>query len=82
MCIRDRAISVDSEEPAWRKAMEQEKMEWTQLWAGDERTKPLVEHYGLSGIPFLLVLSPDGRIIHAGHDPAGVNAILKQELGK
>lgn len=76
------AISVDSEEPAWREAMAQEKMEWTQLWAGDERSKPLVEHYGLSGIPFLLVLSPDGRIIHAGHAPAGVNAILEQELGK
>ncbi len=38
------AISVDSEEPAWREAMAQEKMEWTQLWAGDERSKPLVEH--------------------------------------
>lgn len=76
------AISVDSEESAWRKAMDQEKMEWTQLWAGDERSKPLVENYGLSGIPFLLVLSPDGRIIHAGHDPAGVNAILEKELGK
>lgn len=74
------SVSVDSEEQPWRKAMAEEKMPWTQLWANQDKTQPLVEHYGLSGIPFLLVISPDGRILHAGHDPAGVNDTLARHI--
>lgn len=76
------AVSLDSAEKPWRKAMEQEKMEWTQLWLNKELVEPAREAYQISGIPYMLLISPDGRLIFAGHNPDEVNEILEKELKK
>lgn len=76
------AISLDSAEKPWRKAMDQEKMEWTQLWLNKELVEPAREAYQISGIPYMLLISPDGRLIFAGHNPDEVNEILEKELKK
>ena len=76
------AVSLDSAEKPWRKAMDQEKMEWTQLWLNKELVEPAREAYQISGIPYMLLISPDGRLIFAGHNPDEVNEILEKELKK
>ena len=74
------SVSVDAGEADWRKAMEQEKMEWTQLWDDESRLGPLREHFGLSTIPYMLLFSPDGKIVYAGHDANEVSETLAKEL--
>lgn len=74
------AVSLDSAEKPWRKAMNEEKMDWTQLWADKERVSAVQEAYQIHGIPFMLLIDPQGRIVHAGHSPAAVTAALEKIL--
>lgn len=62
------AVSMDSDEKAWREAMEDERMEWTQLWTDKERVNPIVEAYDVRSIPYLLLVDTDGKIVFAGSD--------------
>lgn len=74
------AVSLDSAEKPWRKAMSEEQMEWTQLWLNKELVEPAQKAYQISGIPYMLLISPDGKLVFAGHDPNAVNEILAKEL--
>lgn len=74
------AVSLDSAEKPWRKAMDEEKMEWTQLWADQSHVEAITGPYQIHGIPFMILLDPEGRIIHAGHNPDDVTAVLEQSI--
>lgn len=71
------AVSLDRKDADWRKAMEQEKMEWTQLCLPTDLAKPVTEVYNIHGIPYMLVINNKGEIMFAGHDPAAVEALLE-----
>lgn len=71
------AVSLDRKDADWRKAMEQEKMEWTQLCLPTDLAKPVTETYNIQGIPYMLVINDKGEIMFAGHDPAAVEAMLE-----
>lgn len=71
------AVSLDRKDADWRKAMDQEKMEWTQLCLPTELAKPVTEVYNIHGIPYMLVINDKGEIMFAGHDPAAVEAMLE-----
>lgn len=71
------AVSLDRKDADWRKAMEQEKMEWTQLCLPTELAKPVTEVYNIQGIPYMLVINDKGEIMFAGHDPAAVETMLE-----
>lgn len=71
------AVSLDRKDADWRKAMEQEKMEWTQLCLPTDLAKPVTETYNIQGIPYMLVINDKGEIMFAGHDPAAVEALLE-----
>lgn len=74
------SVSVDKEEKAWRKAMGEEKMEWSQLWLPAGLVRPVKDTYQVTAIPYMLVISPQGRIIYAGHDPKEVSDVLTKEI--
>ncbi|MBD5333937.1 MAG: AhpC/TSA family protein [Bacteroides sp.] len=74
------SVSLDSAENPWRKAMEQEKMEWTQLWADKSRVEAVTNPYQIRGIPFMLLIDPEGRIIHAGFNPDELTVALEKSL--
>ena len=76
------AVSLDSAEKPWRKAMAEEQMEWTQLWADKTRVSPITEAYQVHSIPFLMLLDPEGRIVHAGHDPNAITETLAKALSE
>ena len=59
------SISTDSDADSWRKAMEKEQMPWLQLLS----TKEVVSQYNVVGIPFLILLDPEGTILIKGHFP-------------
>jgi len=54
------SVSVDRDENAWRKAVEEDEMIWTQL---HDSKKISGEVYGVMGIPHTLLLDKDGIII-------------------
>lgn len=70
------SVSIDSDEAAWRKAMDDEKMEWKQLWIPEEMQAESLAPYEIHSIPTLLLIDPDGNIVYGGHDPARLEAIL------
>ncbi len=70
------SVSLDSDEKAWRQAMEVEKMPWLQLWADQPYAKGVTTPYNISGIPFLLLISPDGKIAFGGNDPDLLTSFL------
>lgn len=74
------AASVDEDDAAWRKAMDQEKMAWTQLRVPKENFKDVTAAYHFSGIPFMVLVDGDGKIVFAGHDPVKVSDILSKAL--
>ena len=74
------AVSVDEDTEAWKLAMEQEKMTWPQMRVAKENFKDVTSAYNFSGIPFIVLIDPQGRIAFAGHDPVKASEILSKVL--
>lgn len=56
------SVSIDKDEAAWRKAMKEENMPWLQVRA-PKAGKDVMEQYQFSGIPYIVVLDKEGRIV-------------------
>ena len=54
-------VSIDKKEAEWLKALDEEKMDWTQIHADDEG-KQLMSDFQFSGIPFIILLDENGTI--------------------
>ncbi|PXY03235.1 hypothetical protein DF185_03895 [Marinifilum breve] len=71
------SISVDENEKAWLKAVEQEQMPWVQV----RDTKSVRDKYVLPYIPMIFIIDPSGKIIdkklHGEHLRKRVEEILK-----
>lgn len=53
-------VSIDKDEAQWRKAIEEEQVEYLQLWDPSMQTGKL---YNYQGIPFIILIGPDGKIL-------------------
>jgi len=77
------SISFDQKKPDWEKAMKEEKMPWTQLWAGSRaQVSAAQEAYKINGIPRLLLIAPDGSIAFSGPNPDILRLTIEKYLGK
>lgn len=56
------SVSIDKDEAAWRKAMKEEAMPWHQAQAPGAG-KEVMKLYQFSGIPYILILDKDGKIV-------------------
>ena len=56
------SVSIDKDCNAWRKAMKDENMPWAQVQA-PKAGKDVMKLYQFSGIPYILVLDQEGRIV-------------------
>lgn len=56
------SVSIDKDEAAWRKAMKEEDMPWHQAQAPGAG-KDVMKLYQFSGIPYILILDKDGKIV-------------------
>jgi thiol-disulfide isomerase/thioredoxin len=55
------SISIDENKDAWKKAMAEEKMPWTQLWSPDMNAT--MRTFLFSAIPTLYLIDKDGKIV-------------------
>lgn len=56
-------VSIDEDEAKWRKAVTEEKLDYLQLHDSEKQTMKL---YNYSGIPFIVLISPEGVILQKG----------------
>lgn len=56
------SISDDRKEDQWRNAMAKEDMPWKQYCLTADGGKQLLEKYLITGVPFYLIVDPQGRI--------------------
>lgn len=63
------SISVDQKEEAWRKAMDEEKMPWQQLWLSKEQMEKACEVYDIRFIPRLVLIDGKGKIVCITNSP-------------
>ncbi len=72
------SVSCDQSKKDWYKAMDEEKMPWQQLVLPRESMKLVREAYQLSGIPYLLLINPQGELVYAANSSDEVGALLKK----
>ena len=56
------SVSIDKSDSEWRKAMKEENMPWAQALA-PKAGKDVMKLYQFSGIPYILVLDKEGKIV-------------------
>ena len=65
------SVSSDEKQDAWHKAMEKDDMPWPQYCLTPQGMKDFFEKYQLIGVPYYLIVSPEGRVIA---NPGGTDA--------
>ncbi|MCI4670642.1 MAG: TlpA family protein disulfide reductase [Bacteroidia bacterium] len=71
-------VSVDDSEEAWRKAMEEEKLDGIHLWAGGFR-KSVPESYLVKSIPNYFLIDKNGVIVN-NNPPRPSGPTLSEEI--
>ncbi len=59
------SVSIDKQDSDWKKALEEEQMPWQQVCAPNSG-KDIMKTYQFGGIPHLVLLDKDGKIIEKG----------------
>lgn len=56
-------IGLDEEKSTWQSTLNREKLPWLQLYGGKELRNELFIKYRGGGIPFIILIDPDGKIL-------------------
>lgn len=70
-------VSIDDSEARWRKAIEEEQLHYLQLLDAKKVTMKL---YDYQGIPFIILLSPEGVILAKGLRGNDVKATIQEYI--
>lgn len=73
------AVSIDAKADQWKKALNEEKMSWAQAHAPE--SKPVMSSYLFNGIPFLVLIDKEGRIIEKDLRGESLDKKLKEIFG-
>ena len=56
-------VSLDKNKEAWTKAIMKDGLIWTHISDLQEWQSPVVSIYGIQGIPFNVLINPEGNIV-------------------
>ncbi len=73
-------VSLDQSKEPWIKAIKADKLDWPQLSDLKFWESPVVALYGFEGIPFNVLLDPEGKIIAQGLRGADLESKLAELL--
>ncbi|MEY8591152.1 TlpA disulfide reductase family protein [Butyricimonas hominis] len=77
------SVSFDQKKTDWETAMKEEAMPWTQLWTGNrDQVTAAQRAYNISGIPRLMLIAPDGKIVFSGNDANALRVTVEEYLEK
>lgn len=72
-------VSIDTKEDAWRKAMEKHPEPWAQYITTKNGYQTLFDKYQVgNGVPYYIILSPDGKVLNSPSTPEAVREILEK----
>lgn len=74
------SVSLDEKEPAWRKALGEDKPSWQQVREPGGTKTGLYSWYGLQGIPAIFLIGPDGKILAQGLRGSKIEEAVKANL--
>jgi thiol-disulfide isomerase/thioredoxin len=72
------SISLDEKESDWKKAMEEENMNWHQYNAREGFKSQIAQSYNIQGIPYALLIDAEGTIIKHGMRGANLEVALEE----
>jgi len=75
-------VSIDNNRDAWLKAVEKDKLTWTNLLSTGGRTSEVSQLYSINGIPDNLLINPDGIIVKRDIRPDELEKYLNGVFGK
>jgi thiol-disulfide isomerase/thioredoxin len=71
------SISVDQNINAWKKAVREEKMPWTNVANLPEKDQPTMDTFGIKAVPTMFLLDKDNQILLADPTFEQVQAMVK-----
>ncbi|RZT96406.1 uncharacterized protein DUF4369 [Ancylomarina subtilis] len=74
-------VSFDSKEKSWRAAIEEDESHWNQLLVTQEEMNQIKNAYAFSGIPHIILLDSQGKIVARGLRGEEMINTLKKYLG-
>lgn len=74
-------VSIDKKDTDWKKALSEEKMTWPQICAPGAG-KDIMKEYQFSGIPYIILVSKDGKILAKGLRGTEIDAAIEKALAK
>lgn len=74
------SVSLDAKKEAWEKAVEADSLPWTQVSSLKGWKCPVAAEYGVSGIPHLVVLDENNRIIVVEPYDSDLKKLLDERL--
>lgn len=73
-------VSLDKEKPAWEKAIKDDQLNWTQISDLSYWNSKAVEAFKFDGIPYNVLVDPQGKIIAEGLRGDALESKLKEVL--
>ena len=73
-------VSLDKDKDAWKKAIAQDHLSWTQMSDLKYWNSQAVETFGFQGIPFNVLVDPTGKVIGESLRGEDLDSKLKQVL--
>lgn len=72
------SVSIDAKDKDWKKAMQEENMDWIQLNDSKEFKGPAQQVYNVTGVPYCILLDKEGRIYKTNMRGAYLDAELEK----
>lgn len=72
------SISFDDKKTEWQITMKKENMTWTQLYDPKHFEGESAKTYNITGIPYSILISPEGRIVGVDMRGARLDAVLQE----
>lgn len=71
------SVSADEKADSWKTAMLKDDMPWTQYCLTAEGIKNFYEKYQTIGVPYYLIVSPEGKVLGNPDSVEGIEEMLK-----
>jgi len=73
-------VSLDEDKASWQAAIKKDNLTWTHISDLKRWESPVVQQYGIEGIPFNVLIDPQGKIIATDLRGADLEARLAEVL--
>lgn len=74
------SVSLDKSDASWRKAIENDKLDWNHVSNLKRWEDPIAALYGVSSIPQLFLLDENGQVVAKDHYIGNILPILEENL--